>query len=116
MDRYGLGVKGEQAAVEYLESKNYKILARNVYFHGVGELDIVAMDGQVMVFVEVRTRSDNRYGHPLETLTKAKQQKIINSARRFIYENKYRAKGYRFDVVSILNGNILHVIDAFYVR
>lgn len=116
MDKYALGVKGEYRAKLYLEEKGYKIITTNVNYCGIGELDIVAMDGRTLVFVEVRTRSDNCYGHPLETFTKAKQQKVVRAAKRYIWENKPSADGFRFDAIAILNDEITHVEDAFYAK
>ncbi|NLL56866.1 MAG: YraN family protein [Clostridiales bacterium] len=115
MDKYGVGVSGEQMALEYLEAKNYQIISTNV-FYPVGELDIVAKDGQTLVFVEVRTRQDNLFGHPLETLTKVKQQKIIKASRRYIMEYKIKASSFRYDVIAILNNNIEHITNAFYAK
>jgi putative endonuclease len=116
MDRYATGALGEQMATEYLVAKNYNIVSRNVFFPNVGELDIVAKDGQTLVFIEVRTRADNMFGHPLETLTKAKQLKIVKASRRYIQEYKIPASSYRYDVIAILNDNIEHIVDAFYAK
>jgi putative endonuclease len=116
MDRYALGVIGEQMAAKYLTDKNYEIISKNVFYANVGELDIVAKDGQTLVFVEVRTRSDNMFGHPLETLTKAKQQKIVKASRRYIQEYKIPASSFRYDVIAILNENIEHITNAFYAK
>lgn len=116
MDRYATGLFGERQAKEYLENKGYRILALNVNYPNVGELDIVAKDGQTLVFVEVRTRADNAFGHPLETLTKAKIRNIVKASRRFLTENKILAQNYRYDAVGIIGGSIEHVIDAFYAK
>lgn len=116
MDRYALGITGEQMAAEYLIEKKYEIISKNVFYTNVGELDIVAKDGQTLVFVEVRTRKDNMFGHPLETLTKAKQLKIVKASRRYIQEYKVKASSYRYDVIAILNENIEHIVNAFYAK
>lgn len=116
MDRYALGIVGEQMAAEYLKSKNYNILSKNVSYPNVGEIDIVALDGRTLVFVEVRTRADNMFGHPLETLTKAKQSKIVKASRRYIQDNKTMASAFRYDVIAILNENIEHITNAFYAK
>lgn len=116
MDRYGLGVQGEQLANEYLESINYTIIARNISYPNVGEIDIIAMDGQTLVFVEVRTRADNSYGNPLETLTKAKLGKIVKASRRYIFECKPKAESFRYDVIAIMNDKPEHIINAFYAK
>ncbi len=107
------GIKGEIAAQKYLIDLGWKIVATNANFHLVGEIDIVAYDGQTLVFVEVRTRSDNRYGHPFETVTKAKQRKIVAASRRFIMENKPKCQFFRYDVIAVLHGKIEHLRNAF---
>ena len=116
MDRYALGVKGEKMAYDYLESKGYEMLATNVNYPQIGELDIVAKDGQTLVFVEVRTRADNSFGHPLETFTKAKQQKVVKASRRYIMQYKPKANEYRYDAVAIINEQIIHIPNAFYAK
>lgn len=116
MDKYAEGVKGEVSAKEYLEKKGYRILASNVNFPGTGELDLVAMDGKTLVFIEVRTRSDNAFGHPLETFTKAKIGRVVRASRKYLTENKILCDGYRYDAVSVLGGEIEHIEDAFFAR
>ncbi|MDE6967228.1 MAG: YraN family protein, partial [Clostridia bacterium] len=63
-----IGNKGEDIAAAYLKRKGYKIVDRNVYIAG-GELDIVAVDNNILVFVEVKMRNNNSYGSPLESIT-----------------------------------------------
>lgn len=113
MDKYAEGIKGEVLAKNYLEENGYVILDTNVNFPRVGELDIVAKDGNTLVFVEVRTRSDNLYGHPFETVTKAKIAKIVKASRRYLYEHKVLCTGYRYDVIAVFRGEIEHLKDAF---
>ena len=116
MDKYAEGIKGEELAKEYLINNGYKILAQNVNYPNVGELDIVAMDGKTMVFVEVRTRSDNVFGHPFETFTKSKIYKVVKASRRFLYDNKIYCEGYRYDAIAVFRGEIEHIKDAFYAK
>ena len=113
MDKYAEGVNGEVAAKEYLESKGYEIIDTNVNFPNVGELDIVAKYGNTLVFVEVRTRSDNVFGHPFETFTKAKINKVIKASRRFLSTHKIPCEKYRYDAIAVFRGNIEHIEDAF---
>ncbi|MGN0768502.1 MAG: YraN family protein [Christensenellales bacterium] len=114
MDKYAVGITGESEAKDYLESIGYKIVDTNVNFPGVGELDIVATDGNVLVFVEVRTRSDNFFGNPLESLTQGKIKKIIAASKRYLAAHKSFYGGYRYDVIGILRGNVTHIKNAFY--
>ena len=69
-----LGKKGERAAAAFLDRRGYEILERN-YVCFAGEADIIAMDGEVLVFVEVKTRKDNQRGFPSEAVTKNKREK-----------------------------------------
>jgi putative endonuclease len=116
MDKYALGLKGELAAREYLMKKGYEIIDANVNFPNVGELDIVAKDGNTLVFVEVRTRADNAFGNPLETLTAAKIHKVIAASARYIAKNNIPCGAYRYDAIGILNDNITHIENAFYAK
>ena len=116
MDKYSTGISGEVEAKNYLLSKKYIILATNVNFPNIGELDIVAMDGKILVFVEVRTRSDDAYGTPFESITKFKIKKIVAASRRFLANNKIRCEGYRYDVIGIFHGKITHIENAFYAH
>ncbi len=114
MDIDATGQKGEITARIFLENNGYIILDTNVNYPGVGELDIVAKDGNTLVFVEVRTRFDAAYGHPFETITAAKKRKIVMASRRYISQKKVYAESYRYDVVSVFRDTPELIKDAFY--
>ena len=95
------GDEGEQEAVEYLESKGYAIVKRNFHFGKAAELDIIALDGNVLVFVEVKTRLNDKYGDPLFSITPHKQNKMRLAARGYLYINKIVDRECRFDVVVV---------------
>lgn len=116
MDKYALGDSGEMLAQNFLTEKGYVILDANVRYPNVGEIDIVAKDGGTLVFVEVRARSDDRFGHPLETITPAKIKKVVAASRRYLLLNKVPASGYRFDVVSVLRDTPMLIKNAFYAH
>lgn len=106
-------------AASYLSAHGYTVLQRN-YSCPMGELDIVARQGDVVAFVEVKTRRSLRYGRPCEAVNFRKRQHIIQSARWYI--NQYRLSGlhYRFDIVEVLarpggSANINHIRNAFEV-
>lgn len=91
----------EKLAAQYLEKKGLKLLAQN--FHSrFGELDLIMLDNNSLVFVEVRYRRSNNFGSGAETITAGKQSKLIKTASVYLQQhakmNKYPA---RFDVVSI---------------
>lgn len=94
------GSRGEDLAVVYLLKRGYRILERN-YRNHLGEIDIIALEKGTIVFIEVKTRTSDSYGFPIEAVTKKKQEKLKNIA--LLYLKKYRREApARFDVVSIV--------------
>lgn len=100
--RQRLGAYGESVAARILDEAGYRILKRN-YRCDVGEADIVAMDGDVLVFVEVRTRQGKRLGTPEESIGLRKQAKMIEVAQTYVSERQYEG-AWRMDVVAIVLG------------
>jgi len=111
-----LGKQGEDRAAAWLTEQGYEILARN-YRYGKGEVDIIARDGEELVFIEVKTRTNEEYGHPIYALTPSKQKQIIKIARSFLYERDITNMLVRFDVITIewMHGKeaIEHLKNAF---
>lgn len=102
------GRASEDLAASYLESRGLVVCARNVTLAGA-ELDLIARledsDPPTVVFVEVRSRADDRAGHPLETIGPAKQRRLIRAATAWlIQENLWERVAVRFDVVAIVFG------------
>ncbi|MFT6849231.1 MAG: putative endonuclease [Sphingobacteriales bacterium] len=111
------GLAGEELAVEYLEKKGWVTLVRNFRF-GRAEIDVISKDGEIPVFVEVKTLSSNNFGFPEEAVDAAKRKNIALAAQGWIEENEYEGE-IRFDIVAItLNGKespqIHHITDAFF--
>ena len=75
MNNIALGIYGEKLALKYLKKQKYKILEKN-FRCALGEIDIVAKDGGFLVFVEVKTRSSNAFGEPMEAVDFYKQRKL----------------------------------------
>ena len=98
-----LGTYGEQAAISYLESQDYKILQKN-YRCKLGEIDIIAADGDTMVFVEVKTRRTEKFGQPCDSVDYRKQNKIVKTALCYISQRNLTDWMSRFDVVEVLIG------------
>jgi putative endonuclease len=98
--RVRLGRVAEGLAAEFLERFGMRVLARN-WRRREGELDIVAQDWGTLVFVEVRSRTGEALGHPLEAVTLRKQAQVVRSARIYLNEEKWQASGFRFDVVGV---------------
>ena len=95
-----IGNIGEEAAVITLKKQGYKIIERN-YRTKMGEIDIIAKDGEYTVFVEVRLRKSNAFGTPADTIDKRKQQKIIKAAQMYAVKNDIYDTPMRFDAVLI---------------
>ena len=96
-----LGVHGERIAVSYLTDHGFRVLDRN-WRCREGELDIVARDGDALVFCEVKTRSGVGYGHPVEAVTGVKQRRLRTLAHRWLVDHDEHAPELRFDVVGVL--------------
>ena len=97
-----LGNSGEDSAVEYLQTNGYRIIERNFRVPW-GEIDIIAQEGQTIVFVEVKTRTSATYGAPFDAVWGRKQHKIVKVALAYL-KKKYNNRDIRarFDVVSIM--------------
>lgn len=101
MSNKNKGKYGEDIAVNYLIKNNYKILDRNYHFSRYGEIDIIALDKNTLCFIEVKTRSSNAFGAPLEAITRTKLDKIRKSALSYLQNSKIFYKNYRIDAISI---------------
>lgn len=107
------GEKGEQLAVEFLKSKKFKILHTN-WRNSHAEIDIIAQDGNVIVFVEVKSRKNNKFGHPETFVGKAKMKKMHEAAAAYLINSDWKGE-LRFDIIAIENKEKLtHFEDAFY--
>ncbi|HEX2868243.1 MAG TPA: YraN family protein [Ignavibacteriales bacterium] len=95
------GREGEDLAARMLESKGYSIIERNYHF-GKGEIDIVALDGETLVFVEVKYRQNLEYGEPEYSITPQKIKQIRKMARCYLFDKHIDENACRFDVVAIL--------------
>jgi ribonuclease HII len=95
-----VGRLGERAAASHLEEQGYVVCEMN-YRCGAGEVDIVALDGACLAFVEVRTRRSRRFGLPEESITRAKQRKLIEVAETYLQEHEISDADWRIDVVSV---------------
>ncbi len=113
--RQRLGGTGETYAARFLRERGYRIVTRNFRARR-GEIDIVAEDGETLVFVEVKTRDSSFYGRPFEAVDRRKQGRMVHAALTYM-KRLDRIPPCRFDVVSIENeGGILRAVlirDAF---
>ena len=95
------GNKAEELAVKYLSDKGYKIKKRNFHFGKIGELDIVAELSGTLVFIEVRSRYDNKTIDPIFTLNPRKRKALRKSAEGYLFVNKILNKDCRMDFIKI---------------
>lgn len=94
------GSYGEDLAASYMEKMGMEVIERN--FHGrFGEIDIIAWDGDILVFTEVKTRQDKKYGSALEAITPAKLNKIIKTAHFYMEVEDHRDRQIRIDAAEI---------------
>ena len=110
-----VGREGEALAANFLQQKGYEIVDRN-WRYGPKEIDIVARDGETMVFVEVKTRSTLAFELPQEAVTKKKMKNLVEAADAYMLQYNIELEG-RFDIVGVLNGNppkvIEHIVGAW---
>ncbi|SDX60657.1 putative endonuclease [Lutibacter oricola] len=110
-----LGEKGEQLAVEFLQKKGYKILERNWRFKKA-EVDIIALKDDILIPVEVKTRTSNYFGNPQDFVNQKKIQLLVEAINEYIISKDLDVE-VRFDIVAIIqNKNITkieHLEDAF---
>ncbi len=108
-----VGQTYEKLAASYLQEQGITVLSRN-YRCRQGEVDIVAREGAYLLFVEVKYRSSSRNGDPSEAVTPAKQRKLTEIARYYLYdEHLPEDTPVRFDVVAILGTDIRYIRNAF---
>lgn len=104
------GRRGEDIAALFLTGKGYRIIERN-WRCPVGELDLIAQDQDTLVFVEVRSRSGARFGLAEESITPAKQARLVELAQTYVQEKALAAQRLRIDVVAVQLGRGLPQIN-----
>jgi putative endonuclease len=114
-DTINTGNRGENMAAEFLQRSGYELVARN-YRYKHAEIDLIVKRNNVLVFVEVKTRSSSSFGEPEAFVDSKKAAKIFEGAEQYTYENKWNGN-IRFDIVSVKSGpkpEIVHFEDAFH--
>ncbi len=113
-----IGALGEEAAVKALKKQGYKIIDMN-YRTKMGELDIIAKDGEYTCFIEVRLRKNNSFGSPADSIDEGKRRRIINTAKHYAVSKHIYDTPMRFDVVLInatANNNKLKNINLQIIK
>ncbi len=105
---------GEKQAEKFLKKAGLKIIARNVQV-GYDELDLIAQQGETLVFVEVKTRANEDFGRPAAAVNQAKRRKLSRAAIHFLKKRKLRPPYIRFDVIEVIGEKpeIRHIQNAF---
>ena len=109
-NKINLGKKGEELALSYLKSKKFKIIEKNLRSR-YGEIDIIANDHGTLVFIEVKTRTSEAFGLPIQGINQKKKEKLRQLAMRYLAEKELTEKEVRFDVLGILQTNKQTKID-----
>jgi putative endonuclease len=118
LPKRSLGDRGEDIAARFLKRLGYRIIER-AYDSPLGELDIVAVDGRTIVFVEVKTRKSADAGHPTDAVDASKQRRMTQSALAYLKSKRLLEAAARFDVVAIVwpanvgQPTIEHIKNAF---
>jgi putative endonuclease len=98
-----IGKRGEELAVKILTEKGWEIIDRNYQYGNWGEMDIIAKDKDgILVFIEVKTRTNLEYGMPEDSITKKKIKQLKKIAECYLYEKEIKDTNCRIDVVSVL--------------
>lgn len=101
MNNRSFGTLGEEKAKGYLENKGYKILNKNYRVGKLGEIDIIAKDQDTLCFIEVKTRSNERFGTPAQAVSVHKQATIVKIAQIYMQRYNYHDIPIRFDIVEV---------------
>lgn len=101
-DHLKSGEWGEGEAEKHLASKGWKILGRRIRDGSREEIDLIARDGDILVFVEVKTRASESFGRPIESVNRRKRQLLCRAAARYLKKLKNPRVFYRFDVVEVV--------------
>jgi putative endonuclease len=100
INRKRLGALGERIAREHIEKLGYRVIETNFRCHE-GEIDIIAREGEELVFVEVRTRRGLDFGSPEESITVSKREKLIEVANAYLQSHEGSPSSWRIDVVAV---------------
>lgn len=98
--RHEVGKTGENIAIEYLKKIGYTIIERN-FLAIQGEIDIIAKDGKELVFIEVKTRTNKKFGMPVDAVNKTKQKHFVRTVKYYLYLKKLENNFVRLDVIEV---------------
>ena len=113
------GLWGEARAAKFLRRNGYRVIGRRVRIGTRDEIDIVARDGDTLVFVEVKTRATEDFGRPSDAVDRAKRRNLSRAAVRYLRKKKFPDVCFRFDIVEVIGSKdarestIRHIENAF---
>lgn len=110
-----IAIRGEDIAAKFLKEKGYKIIERN-FRKGYGEIDIIAIHKNILVFIEVKTRTSNKFGTPFEAITYFKLKTLVKTAEFYKVLNPKLPESMRIDAVSILLDNFGNVSNIEHIE
>ena len=114
-----VGEWGEAAALKFLRANGWQILGQRLRPNRRDELDIVALRGKILAFIEVKTRASNRFARPASAVNRAKRQALNRAARAFLRRTRHPGYIYRFDIIEVIGSppsphpQINHLENAF---
>ena len=109
-ERRKTGIIGEKVACDYLKNKGYTIIERN-FRCKMGEIDIIAKDKKELVFIEVKTRTSDIYGKPVEAVNTQKQKHLLNTIKYYLYSKHLENEFVRIDVIEVYFNNDTYKIN-----
>lgn len=110
--RHRRGLAGEEQAIRYLQSRGWEVVAHR-FRVGRVELDLVVRRGNLVAFVEVKTRRGTEFGSPFEAITGAKRREMVKAARVWVDRCGQPSDVYRFDCIALIDNKLEHMADAF---
>jgi putative endonuclease len=99
-------------AADYFQKLGFEIIARN-HHEGHLEIDLIVRNSEQLIFVEVKSSSTAKFGHPAEWVDKRKRERLIRAAQSYLQKNDFTGLDLRFDVVTFVAGQMEHYPDAF---
>lgn len=111
-ERHKRGLAGEEQAIRYLLSRGWHIVAHR-FRVGHTEIDLIARQGSLIAFVEVKARRGTAFGSPLEAITGVKRRELVKAARVWVDRYGRPSDVYRFDCIALVDGKLEHLADAF---
>ena len=108
--KHEIGKIGEDLASKYLEDAEYTIIERN-FMARQGEIDIIAKDKKELVFIEVKTRTNDMYGKPIEAVNMQKQKHLLNTIKYYLYSKHLENEFVRIDVIEVYFNNDTYKIN-----